>query len=107
VPKYQLKFQSAARKEWDKLDGSVQIQFLKALKRRLEGPRVPRALLAGMPDCYKIKLRELGYRLVYRVYDNEIMILVLAVGKRERNLVYDIAERRFNEIDDTLARPAS
>ena len=101
MPKYLLKFQSAARKEWDKLDGSIQIQFLKVFKRRLDEPRIPKASLAGMPDCYKIKLRELGYRLVYRVYDSEVIILVLAVGKRERNLVYDIAERRFNEITDT------
>jgi hypothetical protein len=31
----------------------------------LEEPRIPKAALAGMPDCYKIKLRDLGYRLEY------------------------------------------
>lgn len=95
MPSYQLKFLPAARKEWDKLDGNVQLQFLKVLKRRLDEPRIPKSALVGMPDCYKIKLRELGYRLVYRVDRGEITIIVLAVGKRERAEVYAIAEKRF------------
>ncbi|MDO5667746.1 MAG: hypothetical protein Q4G44_07995 [Alcaligenaceae bacterium] len=28
------------------------------------------ARLSGMPDCYKIKLRSVGYRLIYQVNDN-------------------------------------
>lgn len=99
MPSYQLKFLPAARKEWNKLDGSIQLQFLKVLKRRLEEPRVARSALVGMPDCYKIKLRELGYRLVYRVDGKEIVIVVLAVGKRERGEVYDIAGDRFTGTD--------
>jgi len=96
VPSYQLKFLPAARKEWDKLDGSVQLQFLKVLKRRLEEPRIPKAALAGMPDCYKIKLRDLGYRLVYRVDSDKVVLVVLAVGKRERSEVYETAGKRLN-----------
>ena len=47
-----------------------------------------------MPDCYKIKLRSAGYRLVYRVYDDRIVVQVIAVGKRERNEVYKAAAGR-------------
>lgn len=47
-----------------------------------------------MKDCYKIKLRGAGYRLVYRVEEGRIVILVLAVGKRERSGVYDSAKNR-------------
>ena len=96
VPNYLLKFLPAARKEWDKLDGSVQLHFLKVLKRRLEEPRIPKAALAGMPDCYKIKLRDLGYRLVYWVDSDGVVVVVLTVGKRERNEVYELARKRFN-----------
>ena len=98
MPNYWLKFLPAARKEWDKLDGSVQLQFLKVLKRRLIEPCVPKAALASLPGCYKIKLRELGYRLVYRVDDGQIMIVVLTVGKRERGRVYGVAQERLDEI---------
>jgi len=38
--------------------------FAKTLNERLENPHVPASRLHGMPDCYKIKLRALGYRLV-------------------------------------------
>jgi mRNA interferase RelE/StbE len=67
------------------------------LKRRLEEPRIPKATLAGLPDCYKIKLRDVGYRLVYRVDNDEVVVVVLAVGKRERNAVYNLAGKRRNE----------
>jgi mRNA interferase RelE/StbE len=43
---------------------------------------------------YKIKLRQLGYRLVYSVSDTTVTVIVLAVGKRNRNEVYDLALSR-------------
>jgi mRNA interferase RelE/StbE len=47
-----------------------------------------------MPDCYKIKLRSSGYRLVYEVIDERIVVSVVAVGKRERSEVYERARKR-------------
>ncbi len=43
---------------------------------------------------YKIKLRSAGYRLVYEVSDRNIVVYVLAVGKRERGEVYKKAQDR-------------
>ncbi|MBN3186368.1 hypothetical protein H4F65_09925 [Pectobacterium brasiliense] len=48
-----------------------------------------------MVDCYKIKLRSAGYRLVYQVFEHEIVVLVLVVGKRERSEVYQTAKDRL------------
>ena len=70
-------------------------QFKKKLQERLAYPRVESARLSGMEDCYKIKLHSAGYRLVYQVRDNELVISVVAVGKRERNQVYKIAVKRI------------
>lgn len=50
--------------------------------------------LRGMPDHYKIKLRAAGYRLVYRVEDGGITVVVVAVGKRERSEIYEAAKKR-------------
>lgn len=44
------------------------------------------ARLTGMPDCYKIKLRDAGYRLAYQVVDARVVVVVIAVGKRENDL---------------------
>jgi len=91
---YELGFLEDALKEWRKLDNVVRAQFKKRLIERLESPRVPSARLAGHPDRYKIKLRSLGYRLVYEVRDSQLLVVVVAVGKRERNAVYKAAEVR-------------
>lgn len=92
---YELKFRDSALKEWYKLDKSIQSQFKKKLIERLVEPRVESARLSGMQNCYKIKLRAAGYRLVYQVIDEEIVVIVVAVGKRERNQVYKTAVKRI------------
>ena len=92
---YELAFLPSAQKEWRDLDNSIKQQFKTVLAKRLENPRIPFVALHGMPDCYKIKLRKIGYRLVYRVDDNVIMITVIAIGKRDRNAVYDAANSRL------------
>ncbi len=91
---YKLRFLDSARKEWSKLGSTVREQFVKKLAERLERPRVPSAALFGMPDCYKIKLRDAGYRLVYRVDDDTIYVTVIAVGKRDKNDAYVKANTR-------------
>ena len=91
---YKLKFLPAALKEWKKLAPPIQKQFKKKLKKRLSNPRNATSQLRGFKDVYKIKLRSVGYRLVYEVDDTEIIIYLIAVGKRERGLVYSEAENR-------------
>jgi len=91
---YKLKFLPTALKEWKKLDNFIQLQFKKKLKERLEFPHVPGSQLSGFENHYKIKLRASGYRLVYEVIDEEIYILVIAVGKRDKDWVYKKANKR-------------
>ncbi len=91
---YKLKFLPSAKKEWDKLDNSIKSQFKSKLKKCLENPHIPANKLTGFDCAYKIKLRSAGYRLVYEVDNQEIVIFVIAVGKRENNSVYDKARDR-------------
>jgi len=91
---YKIKFLPSALKEWKKLAPPIQKQFKKKLEERLNTPRNKASQLRGFKDVYKIKLRSVGYRLVYEVNNNEIVIYVIAVGKRERGLVYSKAEER-------------
>jgi mRNA interferase RelE/StbE len=91
---YELGFVEDALKEWRKLDASIREQFKKKLGERLAMPRVPSAKLSGHSDRYKIKLRSVGYRLVYEVRDKQLIVVVVAVGKRERNAVYKAAADR-------------
>ncbi|HNL80039.1 MAG TPA: type II toxin-antitoxin system mRNA interferase toxin, RelE/StbE family, partial [Agitococcus sp.] len=49
-------------------------------------------------SVYKIKLRTVGYRLAYEVNDGEITVLVLIIGKRENNEVYDKLKSRIEHL---------
>jgi mRNA interferase RelE/StbE len=96
---YKLRFHELAWAEWQTLDGSIKVPLKKKLLERLEAPRVPSAALSGMADCYKIKLRQAGYRLIYRVDDNVVTVTAIAVGKRDKLAVYDTAtQRNVNQI---------
>ncbi|KJG20731.1 RelE toxin [Photobacterium iliopiscarium] len=92
---YKLNFKKSAYKEWNKLGATLREQFKKKLLERLENPHVPASKLSGADNLYKIKLRQSGYRLVYKVEDNVIIVTVLAVGKRERSDVYKKAIHRI------------
>ncbi|KHS72389.1 RelE-like toxin protein [Pectobacterium brasiliense] len=92
---YSVKFREDALKEWLKLDKTIQQQFAKKLKKCCENPHISSAKLRGMKDCYKIKLRASGFRLVYEVIDDVLIIAVVAVGKRERSGVYHLASERM------------
>jgi mRNA interferase RelE/StbE len=94
---YELEFKKSALKEWNKLGQPIKDQFKKKLKERLENPHVPSAALTDAANQYKIKLRQLGYRLVYCVEDKTVTVTVIAVGKRDRNEVYDLALSRMRK----------
>jgi len=93
--KYRLKFVPDAWREWQALDGSIKQALKPLLAKRLQNPHVPGALLhRELAGCYKIKLLKQGCRLVYVVEDDELVVLVLSVGKREDNTVYLAAAKR-------------
>ena len=94
---YKLEFKKSALKEWEKLGYTIKDQFKKKLKQRLDNPHVPSAALSGAKNIYKIKLRQLGYRLVYAVEDTTVTVTVIAAGKRDRNEIYDIALSRMHD----------
>ncbi|MEN5311644.1 type II toxin-antitoxin system RelE/ParE family toxin [Pseudomonas koreensis] len=91
---YELEFSEKAWKEWKKLDSALRDQFKKKLVTRLVNPHVPADRLRGLENAYKIKLRSAGFRLVYRVTNEVLVVTVIAVGKRERGEIYDKAASR-------------
>ncbi|MGI4814464.1 MAG: type II toxin-antitoxin system RelE family toxin [Janthinobacterium lividum] len=91
---YKLRFNLQALKEWERLDAPIRDQFQRKLKERIEFPEVPKDRLRGAPNTYKIKLRASGFRLVYEVVDDQLVVLVLAVGKRAACAVYEASATR-------------
>ena len=93
--KYSLAFKRSALKEWKKLAPAIRETFKKKLNKRLDSPHVPSDALSGLPNCYKIKLKSIGYRLVYQVNEGEVLVTVVAVGRHERSMVYSTASDRL------------
>ncbi|WDE97695.1 type II toxin-antitoxin system RelE/ParE family toxin [Lentisphaera profundi] len=92
---YDLSFLPSAKKEWDKLGHTIKEQFKKKLEKVLNEPRIEQNKLSGHSNLYKIKLRSSGYRLAYEVINNEMIIYVISVGKRENNSIYKRMNRRL------------
>ena len=88
---YKLKFLPSALKEWRKLSPEIKALFKKQLQRRLETPHIDSARIRGYHNYYKIKLRSVGYRLVYEVEDNETTVYVICVGRRDT--IYKILKK--------------
>jgi mRNA interferase RelE/StbE len=87
---FNVEFDERAFKEWNKLEKTIREQFKKKLKKLQQNPYVESARLHGdLAGCFKIKLRASGFRLIYKVIDDEIVIWVVAVGKREDEKAYE------------------
>jgi len=97
---YKLYFIKKSKKEWDKLNHTIKEQFKKKLLKRLEEPIVLSDKLSGYENIYKIKLRSSGFRLAYEVKEDKIIIVVLAVGKRENNDIYNSLKGRLDYEDE-------
>lgn len=93
---YGLSFLPAAVQEWKSLDGSLKMHFQAQLQRRLKQPCPSGSELHGpLRGYYKIKLRKAGYRLVYRVDQENRKLVVTAVGRRDAAAVYAVALERM------------
>ena len=108
--KYSLKFVPDAWREWQALDGSIKQVLKPLLVKRLQNPHIHGSLLhrelagatsgvsrddALWASTRKIKLLKQGYRLVYTVEDDALVVLVLSVGKRANSAAYSLATKRI------------
>lgn len=85
---YTILFTKAARKDFKKLDGSVKPEIIEVLQRLREEP-MPAASgdMKGKANRGRRKLRVGDWRIVYRIEETEIVILVIRIGHRRE--VYD------------------
>ena len=105
--KYRLQFVPSAWAEWQALDGSVKEPLRKLLQKRLDNPHMPGSELHGaLAGHYKIKLRKQGYRMVYGVQDDIVLVMVMAIDKREDSAVYQSAVARIAQMLSERAKAA-
>ena len=108
---WSLQYLPEAEKDLRDLDGSQRILVLKALKKVQKNPLPVDEQGYGKPlgnhnstslaGLLKIKLRSSGLRIVYQLRRTESSMLVIVIGVRADEEVYDIAQKRSSQ-DDLL-----
>jgi mRNA interferase RelE/StbE len=86
---WKVTFSPAAERSLGKLDRTAQRDILQYLLRRIATPEDPRRfgkpLQGGFAGRWRYRVRD--YRIVCKIEDREILILVLAIG--HRRLIYE------------------
>jgi len=96
---YDFKFYEEAEKDLKKLNNSVKKLFVKKLTQIIKNPEIGKNLgnknnlnLAGLKKVYFDNKK---YRIVYEIKDKEIIIHIIAIGKRDDMKVYKQANIRY------------
>lgn len=106
---WKVNYLPEALKEMSRLDNSVRAQVKKAIDKVAKNPMPhfdgglgePLANRQGhdLSGLYKIKLRSIGIRVVYALMEIDGVMLVVVVGARADNEVYDDAAIRREKYD--------
>ena len=95
---YKIRFHIDAKKELDDLDGSVRLIVLRQIKKLETKPLLGEALgniggldLTGFRKMYADRKK---IRIVYRILEEEVEVFIIAINKREKSKVYEIATKR-------------
>ena len=92
---YSLEFDERALREWKQIDGSIRSQLKKKLEKVIQNPKIEKNRFREFDNCYKIKLRQSGYRMVYQMQDARVVVFVISIGKRDKKQVYNDAQSRM------------
>lgn len=96
---FRVLFHDGVQDEFFNLDKAIQTRLSRKLAKRAVAPINPADALSGeLAGCYKLKDNKSGSRLVYAVIEDKVLLLVIAIGKRERLSVYKIAATRLKNL---------
>lgn len=102
--KWTIEYIKEAQKDLRKLDPYVRKLVLKAIDKTAECPLPPPEGIgkplgnhasSKLSGLYKIKLRNLGYRVVYALVREGNVMKIIIISLRDDEMVYKEAERRI------------
>lgn len=108
MTKWSVEFLPLAREDFNSLDHSVKLRLKSAL-RKLEtdpisyGDPLGERIGHDLAGLYSLRAVDRKIRVVYAVFDGLVqVVLILAVGARERMEVHRLAYERFSHVEDVL-----
>lgn len=102
--KWNVEFIKEAQKDLKRLDPYNRKLILKAIEKTAERPLPPPEGIgkplgnhasSKLTGYYKIKLRDLGYRVVYKLIIENNVMTIIVISVRDDEAVYKEAERRI------------
>lgn len=103
-----IEYIKEAQRDLKKLEPYNRLQILKAIEKTAEHPLPPpdgigkplgNHASSNLAGFYKIKLKNLGYRVVYGLKRENNIMKVIVIGIRDDEAVYKEAERRIKNMD--------
>lgn len=104
---WKVRYTQEAEKDLLHLDGSQRILVQKAIRKVSQNPLPDYQGGYGKPlanktnsklaGCLKIKLKAAGIRIVYKLVEIDGVMVIVVIGARADNEVYDIAQKRIIE----------
>jgi mRNA interferase RelE/StbE len=96
---YKVEFLPDAAREFDALDGSLKKLAAKQIDKLAERPELGESLGKRMgtdlTGYRKIYFGKKGYRIVYEIQHQRLVVLIIGIGKRERAEIYREIARRL------------
>lgn len=102
--KWKIEYLKEAQKDLKRLDPYNRKLILKAIEKTAERPLPPpdgigkplgNHAASKLSGFYKIKLRDLGYRVVYQLVQERDTMRIIVISVRNDDAVYKEAERRL------------
>lgn len=104
---WSVEFLPEAQKDFDALAGNQRLLVAKAIKKVQQNPvsiyeggyGKPLGSKGGtdLSGLFKIKLKAAGLRIVYKLIRTETEMLIVVIGARADDEVYQIAEKRAHK----------
>jgi mRNA interferase RelE/StbE len=100
---YRVEFLPEAAQEFAALDGSLKKLATKQIDKLVERPELGEPLGKRMgidlTGYHKIYFGKKGYRIIYEIQQQRLVILIIGIGKRERAEIYREVARRLRRLD--------
>ena len=98
---WRIELTEDAERDFTALDGSLRKLARKKLAKLQENPNIGEKL-HNHPGCdlrgyYKLYFNGTRYRIVYRIEDDVLVILIIGIGQRAHGAVYRMVAGRVDE----------
>lgn len=93
---YKIKYNIHVEKDLSKIDQSIRKQIFNKIEKISENPNIWKHLIWNLSWLKKVYVANKKIRIIYKIIENKIEILIVAIWKRENKLVYKLASNRIN-----------